>query len=64
MLATEGHATASPYASLGRAQRRQLARALALGATPADDVHRCDAWRVLRDPEGNEFCIIRPKGAG
>lgn len=41
-----------------------VARALALGATPADDVHRCDDWRVLRDPEGNEFCIIRPKGAG
>ena len=37
-----------------------VARALALGATPADDVYRGDRWRVLRDPEGNEFCIIRP----
>ncbi len=39
-----------------------VARALALGATPADEVYRGDAWRVLRDPEGNEFCLIRPKG--
>ena len=38
-----------------------VARALALGATPADDVYRGDRWRVLRDPDGNEFCIIRPK---
>ena len=33
--------------------------AIALGATPADDVYVGDDWRVLRDPEGNEFCIIR-----
>jgi Glyoxalase-like domain len=38
-----------------------VARAISLGATPADDIYRGDAWRVLRDPEGNEFCIIRPK---
>ena len=38
-----------------------VARALSLGATPADDVYRGDRWRVLRDPEGNEFCIIRPE---
>lgn len=38
-----------------------LARALALGAAPADEIHVTDAWRVLRDPEGNEFCIIRPR---
>ena len=37
-----------------------LARALALGATAADDVYRGERWRVLRDPDGNEFCIIRP----
>ncbi len=38
-----------------------LARALALGAAPADEIHLTSAWRVLRDPEGNEFCIIRPR---
>jgi hypothetical protein len=37
-----------------------VAKAKALGASPADDVYVGDEWRVLRDPEGNEFCIIRP----
>lgn len=37
-----------------------IARASYLGATAADDVYVGDRWRVLRDPEGNEFCIIRP----
>ena len=37
-------------------------RAISLGATPADEIYRGDEWRVLRDPEGNEFCIIRPPG--
>lgn len=35
-------------------------QALALGATLAGDVYSGDRWRVLRDPEGNEFCILRP----
>jgi hypothetical protein len=34
--------------------------ALAMGATPADEIYQGERWRVLRDPEGNEFCIIRP----
>jgi hypothetical protein len=38
-----------------------VARALALGATPSDDFYVGERWRVLLDPEGNEFCIIRPK---
>ncbi len=38
-----------------------VSRAIALGATLADDIYRGEAWQVLRDPEGNEFCIIRPK---
>jgi hypothetical protein len=33
---------------------------LALGATRADDVYDGDEWQVLRDPEGNEFCLLRP----
>jgi hypothetical protein len=40
---------------------KAVARALALGATPADEIYVGARWRVLRDPEGNEFCIIRPK---
>jgi hypothetical protein len=40
---------------------RAVARALALGATPADEIYTGAGWRVLRDPEGNEFCVIRPK---
>ena len=35
--------------------------ALALGATRADDVYPGPRWQVLRDPEGNEFCILRPR---
>ncbi|WP_104483679.1 VOC family protein [Actinokineospora auranticolor] len=38
-----------------------VARAVALGATTADDVHPPDGWQVLRDPEGNEFCLLRPR---
>jgi uncharacterized glyoxalase superfamily protein PhnB len=37
-----------------------MEQVLALGATRADDVYTGDRWRVLRDPEGNEFCILRP----
>jgi hypothetical protein len=33
---------------------------LTLGATRADDVYDGDRWRVMRDPEGNEFCLLRP----
>ncbi|MEU7886757.1 VOC family protein [Microbispora bryophytorum] len=33
-----------------------VARATALGATPAGEMHE-DLWQVWRDPEGNEFCV-------
>lgn len=36
-------------------------QALALGATKADDVYDGDRWQVMRDPEGNEFCLLRPR---
>lgn len=35
--------------------------ALAHGAARADDVYDGDSWQVLRDPAGNEFCILRPR---
>jgi len=37
--------------------------ALALGATLANDVYDGGRWQVLRDPEGNEFCILPPEYA-
>jgi Glyoxalase-like domain len=33
-------------------------RALRLGASKADDVYDGGHWQVLRDPEGNEFCLV------
>jgi hypothetical protein len=36
-------------------------QALALGATRADDIYAGGRWQVLRDPEGNEFCLLRPR---
>ena len=38
-----------------------IAQALALGATRANDLYAGGRWQVLRDPEGNEFCILRPR---
>jgi hypothetical protein len=40
-----------------------VAAAIELGAQPADDVYQGLRWQVLRDPEGNEFCILRPSDA-
>ena len=37
------------------------AQAVALGATRADDLYDGGRWQVLRDPEGNEFCLLRPR---
>jgi predicted enzyme related to lactoylglutathione lyase len=40
----------------------EVARLLALGATKVDIGQGDDvSWRVLADPEGNEFCVLRPK---
>jgi hypothetical protein len=33
--------------------------ALSLGARRADDICVADDFIVLRDPEGNEFCVLR-----
>ena len=40
----------------------ELARLLGLGAREVDDLRNPDGtgWVVLSDPEGNEFCILRP----
>lgn len=41
-----------------------MARLLALGATPADIGQGDVPWDVLADPEGNEFCVLRPGHPG
>jgi predicted enzyme related to lactoylglutathione lyase len=43
-------------------QAAEVARLEALGATPADVGQGPDvSWVVLADPEGNEFCVLRPQ---
>lgn len=45
-----------------RDQEAELERLLALGARPVDIGQSSDAsWHVLADPEGNEFCLLRPR---
>ena len=40
----------------------EIARLLALGARRVDVGQTGDeSWDVLADPEGNEFCVVRPK---
>ncbi|GGV36089.1 hypothetical protein GCM10010495_61430 [Kitasatospora herbaricolor] len=40
----------------------EIERILALGARRAEVGQRGDeSWTVLADPEGNEFCVVRPK---
>lgn len=43
----------------------EIERAIGLGATAVGDWHNKGLFQVLRDPEGNEFCICgnRPKDA-
>jgi predicted enzyme related to lactoylglutathione lyase len=39
-------------------QDAEVARVLGLGATHADVGQGDETWIVLRDPEGNEFCVL------
>jgi predicted enzyme related to lactoylglutathione lyase len=40
----------------------ELERILALGARRVDvGQSGTESWTVLADPEGNEFCVVRPK---
>ena len=40
----------------------EIERLVALGARPVDIGQTgAESWTVLADPEGNEFCVIRPK---
>jgi hypothetical protein len=41
---------------------RKIDRLLALGARRVDiEQTGGEFWTVLADPEGNEFCVVRPK---
>lgn len=40
----------------------EISRILALGATKVEIGQTGEeSWTVLADPEGNEFCVVRPK---
>ncbi|MEV6191888.1 VOC family protein [Streptomyces sp. NPDC051920] len=42
----------------------EVARLVALGARPVDIGQGDVPWDVLADPEGNEFCVLRPGHPG
>jgi hypothetical protein len=47
--------------STGLTRDEEVERALGLGATVHEDHRKPDGtgWVTLKDPEGNEFCIVR-----
>ena len=46
-------------------QEAEVSRLKALGARPVDIGQGQDvSWVVLADPEGNEFCVLRPLSGG
>ncbi|MEU3464980.1 VOC family protein [Streptomyces sp. NPDC006733] len=48
--------------SAAQDREAEIERILALGARRVDVGQRGDeSWIVLADPEGNEFCVVRPK---
>lgn len=49
------HIDVSPLGS----QEEEVERLLGLGATRADIGQGDVRWQVMRDPEGNEFCVLR-----
>jgi hypothetical protein len=42
-------------------QQAEVDRIIGLGATHADIGQSDVSWVVLADPEGNEFCVLRPR---
>lgn len=53
------HLDVAPYA--GDDQGAEVARLLALGASPADVGQGTQTWVVLADPAGNELCVLSPR---
>jgi len=55
------HIDLAPYADDDQAA--DVARLRALGAVDVDLGQGADAhWKVLADPEGNQFCVLTPRG--
>lgn len=42
-------------------QRAEVERLISLGATPIDIGQGDVSWVVMADPDGNEFCVLRPQ---
>ena len=57
------HLDLNPGGDAGPDDREaEIGRILALGARRVDIGQTGEeSWTVLADPEGNEFCILRPK---
>jgi hypothetical protein len=57
------HLDLNPGTGATPAEREaEIERLVALGAQPVEIGQRGDeTWTVLADPEGNEFCVVRPK---
>ena len=57
------HLDLNPGGDAGPDDREaEISRILTLGARHVDIGQTGDeSWTVLTDPEGNEFCILRPK---
>jgi predicted enzyme related to lactoylglutathione lyase len=57
------HLDLNPGADASDSEREaEIERIIGLGARRVDVGQRGDeTWTVLTDPEGNEFCVIRPK---
>ena len=48
-----------------RTRDEEIERIIGLGATVVSDLREGEkGWAVLADPEGNEFCVLSPRGAG
>jgi Glyoxalase-like domain len=45
----------------GGSQRAEVERLVSLGATRIDIGQGQVSWVVLADPDGNEFCVLRPR---
>jgi predicted enzyme related to lactoylglutathione lyase len=57
------HLDLNPGGDIGTDDRHaEIERILALGARHVDvGQSGKESWTVLADPEGNEFCVLRPK---
>jgi hypothetical protein len=54
------HLDVAPYAADD--QGAEVSRIRGLGASPADVGQGEQTWVVLADPDGNEFCVLSPRG--